>query len=642
MDGPRAPETAASDAAMVDALLPVASTVDSYVESVRQRRLQFHPSKEARTTQRGYAIDPSGAAPHGAHIHAMCLSQDSSVLLSGGSDGYVRWYDLFASMNGKNMLTQNLRNSFVEGVSKGGVLTTYWGHAYAEADEDLQTAPFTPVHSLACQRDALWGVSGGETGTINLWGLRHGAGATRHVFQQHAGPVSALALDPSETHLISGGWDRGVHVRGSSLQQQWDLNTGQIVRSYPGHAGQVSNVIFRPLSVPGTHVPVADDGDEAMETDDVELASMPTSEKSTAEVAAQAPSSGPDAPIKDAPSAPDVDGDDNDDDSLFGDEDESMQQRGSDQDADGDRDADGEVDTFSSGAPKSTAPEKTASAVSLPGGSGAPSKPAGATIALPGQHPAEPAAATKAETMPEAPVGRAEAPAAKAPAKPLPKPMFGAMNVAWQSDADVSAFSQDVLLTSTLSGQVLLWDRRVDTKDKAGVRALALPANTPPWCAGVCWNHTGDKIYVGRRNETVEEWDVRMLPDISRDNTVDRSRMGSAPRYVRGLRLPRGSGPVSAVTVMPNNQHLVWYVARLTAVARTTTYVYGTCRHRTMRMWPSRLWQAITAARFLISVRFCTHAVLDASARFLLTSSGDRGWFATTTETLLMHEVAPL
>jgi len=196
---------------------PQKSSMEEYLQAIERRRNLFRPSQEARTTQKGYSIIPVGAAPHGAQIHAMELSHDSSILLTGGSDGYVRWYDLFASMNGKNMLTQNLRNTFVEGVTKGGVLTTWWGHTYSKMGEENLSAreiSSNPVHSLVCQKDALWGMSGCEAGTINLWGLRHAAGTTHHVFRKHTGPVSSLVLDPTEQNLVSGGWDRGVFVRG--------------------------------------------------------------------------------------------------------------------------------------------------------------------------------------------------------------------------------------------------------------------------------------------------------------------------------------------------------------------------------------------------------------------------------------------
>lgn len=190
----------------------------------------------------------------------------------------------------------------------------------------------------------------------------------------------------------------------------------------------------------------------------------------------------------------------------------------------------------------------------------------------------------------------------------------------------------------------MLWDRRVDSKSKQGVRALELPSGTPPWCMSVCWNHTGDKIYVGRRNETVEEWDVRMLPDATRSDSVGRSHLGRAPKHVRTLRMPRGSGPVSSVLVMPNNRHLVWCVyVRLRLAALSIMCACGISKPQRVRVFPSKLWQGTMVALFRRWV--CIHAltiVVDPCSRFLLTSSGDRGWFTSSTETLLMHEIKVL
>lgn len=75
-----------------------------------------------------YVMEPLAAAPHGAHVHAMALSADGSTVLSGGADGYVRRYDVYATMNGKNMLTQNVRHGFVDGVTRGGMMLGWWGN----------------------------------------------------------------------------------------------------------------------------------------------------------------------------------------------------------------------------------------------------------------------------------------------------------------------------------------------------------------------------------------------------------------------------------------------------------------------------------------------------------------------------------
>lgn len=346
-------------------------------------------------------------------------------------------------------------------------------------------------------------------------------------------------------------------------QQQWDLNTGQVVRSFDGHSGQISSIVFRPLFVPSMTSTSAAAEQEALPSESMDVDPVLTSplvndlENDLAQELDGAASDAKDD-VKpddedsimdseaDAEGEDEADGDgeaDEDNDSLFGDQEDTSRDIGSgdvnstDMDTTDDRKGtalDLPSDQFSKAGAHDNALQKNVEA-------------GGAAIALPG-------------SKSEAQLETKELPTLNVPSKEdkkLPKPMFGSMTSAWQFDADISQFSSDIFLTSTLSGQVMIWDRRMDTKAKPGVRALELPAGTPPWCTSVCWNHTGDKIYVGRRNETVEEWDVRMLPDTTKSDSVDRSHLGRAPKHVRTLRMPRGSGPVSSVLVMPNNRHLV-------------------------------------------------------------------------------------
>lgn len=79
-------------------------------------------------------------------------------------------------------------------------------------EEEEEENLVSPVHSLAIQQESLWGLSGTESGNINLYSLRHEPGQLRHVLRKHTSAVSALVLTNDDTELISGGWDRGVHV----------------------------------------------------------------------------------------------------------------------------------------------------------------------------------------------------------------------------------------------------------------------------------------------------------------------------------------------------------------------------------------------------------------------------------------------
>ena len=419
-----------------------------------------------------------------------------------------------------------------------------------------------------------------------------------------------------------------------------------MVRSYDGHAGQVSSIQFRPLHAPSAPVPDIHIRAEATETAE---GTSPLEVELEAELAQTMDTDGPtsDVPPTDEHDAIlDSDGEneeradkDNDNDSRFGEQDESMAEarvdgsgEAADASGDSDLDADGEADLFDG---EDTKPEGDDSDDTPQLPTPAPAKtPAGLSLALPGQQRPD----VKKEDAPGASPPRAapKPAAAAAPVMPktnvkqLPKPMFGSMSMPWQYDADVSRFSSDIVLTSTLSGQVLLWDRRVDSKARAGVRALPLPPNTPPWCMSVCWNHAGDRIYVGRRNETVDEWDVRMLPDVThpeRGAASPASPSGQAPHMLQSLRLPRGSGPVSAVSMMPNDRHIVC------------------ASFDNVRLWDTHADPRTDVPFKIVAGHHggtISQMLVDERAQFLLTSSGDRGWFSTSTETLLLHEILVL
>lgn len=50
--------------------------------------------------------------------------------------------------------------------------------------------------------------------------------------------------------------------------------------------------------------------------------------------------------------------------------------------------------------------------------------------------------------------------------------------------AGYSTFSPNVLMTASIDGQVILWDKRVSTPKK-GVGRLEMSEKTPPWCVSV-------------------------------------------------------------------------------------------------------------------------------------------------------------
>ncbi|KAF9927693.1 Transcription factor spt8 [Linnemannia zychae] len=238
-----------------------------------------------------FDIMPLVLAVHPCNIYSLAATKCMRWVFTGSEDGYIRKYDFFASMNGKTPLTQGQRHGQVDSVTKAGILTSYWENEeqpnksippigedglpiatagpsepnpndmdvdvkmvkregsieraltpVARAPSPMEESKMSAVYSLDCHSEAIFAISGLESGAINLWTPRHEEGTCHHVFRQHTAPVSAIKLTPDEQGFISGSWDQSV--------VQWDLNTGSVVRNYSGHGSQISSLSFQPLEAP--------------------------------------------------------------------------------------------------------------------------------------------------------------------------------------------------------------------------------------------------------------------------------------------------------------------------------------------------------------------------------------------------------
>jgi transcriptional activator SPT8 len=86
-------------------------------------------------------------------------------LLTGSDDGYIRDYNIFSAVNGKNFLTTPQRHhcGVVEGIMKAGQIHCWWENPGIKpaggigGEEDL---PPSPVYSLLMHTDALWALAG--------------------------------------------------------------------------------------------------------------------------------------------------------------------------------------------------------------------------------------------------------------------------------------------------------------------------------------------------------------------------------------------------------------------------------------------------------------------------------------------------
>lgn len=381
------------------------------------------------------------------------------------------------------------------------------------------------VYSLAVHSEGLWLLSGLESGGINLQAVRHDEGKLICCLRKHTSAVSVLDLAKDERSLLSGSWDKSV--------LDWDLDTGGIKRSFEGSGGQISALEMRPLS----SLPVPEASGEKAYT-----GGLFSSDASRNPRANGAFINGVNTDSQHGSQIMDTDtGGDagspadslfggNDADSLFGDnegdtgapsggnfvlDDDNefsrviangiQEQENEDAEADlGGRNAGEETIAFTINGNLDYKPTSETGILGVPS-SGGETEPPSLANGLP-----------HAEELPQ-------------------KDLVAGSSTS--SMSNLASASDSTFLAASIDGGLRVWDKRQST-----AIAKITPQNVPPWCMNACWSPDGNFIYAGRRNGTVDEYSLHK----------------GLRQVERSLKLPNGSGPVSAVRAMPNGRHLVW------------------------------------------------------------------------------------
>lgn len=168
-------------------------------------------------------------------------------------------------------------------------------------------------------------------------------------------------------------------------------------------------------------------------------------------------------------------------------------------------------------------------------------------------------------------------------------------------------YDESTFMTSGLNGSVYIWDRRIPM---GPALTLNRGPKVPPWCQSACWCMDGDRVFAGRRNAIVEEFDLKMPSQPS--NT---------------LRLPAISGPVTCVRAMPNNKQVL-------CASRDNIRLYNTGSSPNSKG---------TAVPFLIVPGHHGGAIsnlyIDPTCRFLVSTSGNLGWQGNSTDTTFIYEI---
>ncbi|KAG6026847.1 hypothetical protein E4U19_002384 [Claviceps sp. Clav32 group G5] len=662
-------------------------------------------------TARLYDIVPTMAAPQSTSINAMAITPDLRYWITGGSDGYIRKYDGPGTINGKLPLTVAQKHPFVDSVTKAGILMSYWENEEPPIPGGIdQDQNLSPVYSLAVHSEALWLLSGLESGGINLQSIRHDEGKRIACLQQHKNAVSSLTLATDERSVLSGAWDKNIF--------DWDLDTGNTIRSFDGSGGQISSIELRPAC--GDPVPA--EADEPIPQSNTistnNDAPLPNGiyQEDAVEGAARGMDSfattdreGDVSPIHDT-----IFGD-SDAGSLFG-ETVGDQPFGNDDDTFGtsmdmipchgggmDHSADyamtnmGAQEEFAAAdapssqttqvqtqePPQEASQEPLQDAMSVNGEPKAEANEAPVLNSANGMQP-EPELNTQRQVddaskddpssfdpMRDDPLRDEEeimaqlaedeiALSRSQPPGPGPSPGQSREQSPEHSPAqspeesaeesaedsgeesgeqspertpehtpghspgataamspshvvDQSQMSTTTFLSSAIDGTIRIWDKRVPS----AVARIATKHGVPPWCMSACWSPDGNMIYAGRRNGTVEEYDLR------------HARRGWEPE--RALKFPTGSGAVSAVRSMPNGKHLVcasYDITRLYDLRDTSAFKHSTV--------PFLIIPGPPRAGVISSL------YIDPTCRFMLSAAGTRGWEGTCTEALIGYEIQVL
>jgi transcriptional activator SPT8 len=461
-----------------------------------------------------YDIVPTMAAPQATSINAVTATPDFRYWFTGGSDCYIRKYDGVASVNGKALLTVAQRHPFVDSVVKAGVLMSYWDNE-EPAPKPSEEQALSPVYSLAVQSQALWIMSGLESGCINLYSVRHDEGKVIYRLKGHKSAVSVLTMSQDEKSVLSGSWDKSVF--------DWDLNVGEVRRKFEGSGGQISAIEIRPAS----SLPVPEESGEPVKTNGT--FSSNNADKPLPNGSLTNGTNGHNADVEgneDAPGSPadSLFGGGTDTNSLFGETDGPGAPSGGHF---GDEDEDNEFSR----------------AIGVELGNQDRDEPANISMGDGDSMAVDSVNGTGlAEDKPEQNQGanglQSSSMVATNGIIPEKGPESSSTATLAPDTQDAVATSDSTFLAASIDGTLRVWDRRQPNP----IARIPTRTGVPPWCQAACWSPDGNYIYAGRRNGTVEEFSLH-------------KGLKSAERT---FKFPQGSGAVTAVRAMPNGRHLIW------------------------------------------------------------------------------------
>jgi WD40 repeat protein/serine/threonine protein kinase len=219
---------------------------------------------------------------HTSWVHAVALTSDGRVAISGSGDGTLRAWDLESNRSvrsfarhrgpiravaitpdGRRVISASDDHTLrVWDLDSGRSLRTLRGHSDAvsvvnitshgcraisassdktlriwnlQSGQSVQTLPghTDRLNAVAVTPDGVRAVSASSDGTLRVWDLDRGQSV--HTLAGHTKSVTAVAITPDGLRAISASADQTLRV--------WDLKSGDLVRTLEGHSDSVNAVV---------------------------------------------------------------------------------------------------------------------------------------------------------------------------------------------------------------------------------------------------------------------------------------------------------------------------------------------------------------------------------------------------------------
>lgn len=206
---------------------------------------------------------------HSDWVESVAFSKDGRNILSGGSDGVMRLWDIetgelirifdTGAGTGNDAVAMSPDGALALSTARTGIQV--WDVASGEMLRELQ-GHTDNISGVVFSPDGARILTSSWDATVRLWDVA--TGDIVRVFEHPPDYISSVALHPDGRRALSASWDGNLYL--------WDIETGELLDVWEGHDRDVNSAVFSP---DGRHA-VSGSWDNTMIVWDVEMG-MPES-----------------------------------------------------------------------------------------------------------------------------------------------------------------------------------------------------------------------------------------------------------------------------------------------------------------------------------------------------------------------------